>query len=47
MAAPGRGSDARFRWNAFDLTEPSERRNPFMVNELCLKGARSHVNNKL
>lgn len=46
MAATGRGSDARFRWNAFDLREPSERRNPFMVNQLRLKGARSHVNNK-
>jgi hypothetical protein len=46
MAAAGRGSDARFRWNASDLTEPSERRNPFMVNELWLNGARSHVNNK-
>jgi|HubBroStandDraft_6_1064221.scaffolds.fasta_scaffold20315_4 hypothetical protein len=46
MAAAGRGSNARFRWNAFDLTEQSERRNPFMVNELCLKGTRSHMNNK-
>jgi streptogramin lyase len=24
MAAAGRGSDARFRWNAFDLTQPSD-----------------------